>query len=248
MERNTELRGKTKNIYDSELLRADTYSQAAMEAVNRVMAQQGAKNAVRGYSGGSSMDDLIAARTLAPAIQTGAGARAQAGVDYNTRLASILDAEAKQVTENAKIQNAIDRLGLISGDITRQTSNLGLPGQLFNQQLSLAQTAQGQKYAGLDSMLSRLNSLNTGGAVQTPQYAAPQVGSVLNSGQIAGSALTSLAGTGMDYFTTQSLIKAMNTNSLNAPAQTMTGYSAGSTVGSPYSATTAPAQTSPYGW
>lgn len=231
MERNAELRGKTKNIYDAELLQADTYGQAALEAVNRVLAQQAAKNATRGYSGGSSMDDLVAARTLAPAVQAGAGVRAQAGVNYQTRLASILDAEAKKVSENAKIQNAIDRLGLISGDITRQLGGVNLPGQLFQQQTSLGQLAEGQKYASLDAMLSRLNALNTGGQVQAPQQVVPQVGSVLNSGQIAGSALSSLAGMGMDYFTSQSLIKALNANNAMKGGLMSTTPAAGAVLG-----------------
>lgn len=213
LERNTELRDKTKGIYDAELLRADTYAQAAQEAVNSVLAKNAARDAVRGFSGGSSMDDLTRARTLAPAIQAGAGARAQADVDYKTRLASILDAEAKTVGENAKIQNALDRLGLISGDITRRINSANMPGDLYQRQLGLESLTYNQKFRDLDSLISRLNNLSTGGMVQPSQAVVPNIQPVLGSGQILGSALSNLSSAGMDYFSTQALIKAMGSGS-----------------------------------
>jgi hypothetical protein len=210
LERNNELRGKTKNIYDAELLRADTYADSAMEAVRRVMAQQDAKNAVRGFSGGSAMDDLTRARATAGAIQQGAGARAQAGVDYATRLAQILDADASKITANAEIQNALDRLGITSNDINRRIGNVGTAGSLFQQELGLKDLVAGERFRDLDATLKRLGMLTTGGAVQAAPYVAPNVQPVLTSGQIAGSAISSLAGMGMDYFTNQALIGAIN--------------------------------------
>jgi len=231
MQRNTELRDKTKSIYDADLLRADTYSQAAMEAVNRAMAEQGAKRALQGYSGGSSMDDLTRARTLATGYQQGAGARAQAGVDYATRLASILDADAAQVGENARVQNALDRLSLITSDNNRRIGNVGTAGSLYSQQVSLENLANDQKFRDLDATLKRLGSLNTGGAVQPASYVAPQVSPVLTSGQIAGSAISSLAGMGMDYFSNQALIKALNGSSAMKGGLMSTTPASGSVLG-----------------
>jgi hypothetical protein len=75
-----------KNIYDSELLRADTYAQSAEQSLNRMLAAQAANRARQGFSGGSSGSDLTRARLMADYVQRGAGARADAGVGYQTRL------------------------------------------------------------------------------------------------------------------------------------------------------------------
>lgn len=210
LERNNELRGKTKGIYDAELLRADTFAQAAQEAMQRVLAEQQTKRAINGFSGGSSMDDLTRARTMAGAFTQGAQARTQAGVDYATRLSQILDADAAKVKANAEIQNALDRLNLTSSDIGRRIGNVGIAGSLYQQEIGLKDLAAGEKFRDLDATLKRLGMLTTGGAIQPAPYVAPVVQPVLSSGQIAGSAISSLAGMGMDYFTNQALISAIN--------------------------------------
>lgn len=225
-QRNEELRGKTKGIYDAELLQADTYGDAALQAVNRVLAQQGARNAVRGFSGGSSGDDLLAARTLAPAIQAGAGARAAAGTNYTTRLAQILDADAARVTADAEIQNALDRLRLTSGDIDRRLSNVGRAGELYGQEIGLKNLTYDQQFRDIDATLRRIGALNTGGQVTPPAPVIPQVGSVVNAGQIAGSLLSNAGSMGMDYFTNKSLIDALNKQGVGAaPVATPAGNS-----------------------
>jgi hypothetical protein len=73
-------------IYGAEKLRADTYGQAAEQALSRLLAQQGAERARRGFTGGSSGSDIVGARLMADYIQRGAGERAQAGVNYQGRL------------------------------------------------------------------------------------------------------------------------------------------------------------------
>lgn len=76
-----------RDIYGAELLSADTYAQSAEQALNRLLAQQTANRARQGFSGGSSGSDLTRARLTAGAVQQGAGARAQAGVNLQDRLA-----------------------------------------------------------------------------------------------------------------------------------------------------------------
>lgn len=236
--------GAAQSIYDANLLKADTYGESALEAVNRVMAQQQAKNALRGYTGGSSMDDLVKARTMAPALQEGAGARAQAGVDYQTllgqaresdalgrydvrstnaqSLAQILDADAAMQKTNAEIQNAMDRMGLVTNDVSRRVGNVGVPGQMYQNQVALNNLTYDQNFQDLDAVLKRLSALNTGGAVQTPTYTTPTITPVLNSGQIAGSAITSGVQTGMDYYSTQQLINALNKSNATSTTNTTT--------------------------
>lgn len=75
-----------KGIYDAELKVADTYGQAAKDALSRVLAEQTAERARRGFTGGSSGSDITRARLNADYFQRGAGVRAQAGVGYQTRL------------------------------------------------------------------------------------------------------------------------------------------------------------------
>lgn len=75
-----------KGVYDAELLRADTFAQSSEQALNRLLAAQSAERARRGFGGGSSGSDLTRARLTADYTQRGAGARADAGVNYQGRL------------------------------------------------------------------------------------------------------------------------------------------------------------------
>lgn len=88
-----------KDIYGQELLRADTYGQAANQALNRLLAQQGAERARRGFTGGSSGSDIVSARLMADYLQRGAGERATAGVNLAGRTA---DANVGYATETGK--------------------------------------------------------------------------------------------------------------------------------------------------
>lgn len=84
------------NIYGAESLKADTYAQASEQALSRVLAQQTAERARRGFTGGSSGSDMLTARLNAEYLQKGAGARADAGVNLQTRLS---DAEVGYATD-----------------------------------------------------------------------------------------------------------------------------------------------------
>lgn len=75
-----------QGIYDAELRVADTYGQANEQALARMLAQQGAERARRGFTGGSSGSNIVDARLTAEALQRGAGVRAGAGVGYQSRL------------------------------------------------------------------------------------------------------------------------------------------------------------------
>ncbi len=75
-----------QGIYGAESLKADTYAQSAEQALSRALAEQSAERARRGFTGGSSGSDIIRARLMSGALQEGAGARAQAGVNLQNRL------------------------------------------------------------------------------------------------------------------------------------------------------------------
>jgi hypothetical protein len=75
-----------RGIYDAELLQADTYRQAANQALTRSLAEQTAERARRGFTGGSSGSDMTRARLNADYLQRGAGARTGAGVNYAGRI------------------------------------------------------------------------------------------------------------------------------------------------------------------
>lgn len=75
-----------KGIYDAESLQADSYGQTARQAVDRIMAQNAATRERQGFAGPSSGSQIVDARLLAGALQQGAGARAQAGVNFAGRL------------------------------------------------------------------------------------------------------------------------------------------------------------------
>ena len=189
-DRNTELRNRIGDVYSAELTAADAFGNSAMEAVNRAMAQQQARRAVQGFSGGSSFDDLTRARTLAPAITQGALARAQADVNKATRMGQVLDADANIAQQNAKLQNALDRLNFIVNDQERRRVNVGLPGQLYQQQQNMETMATEDAYRDIDAFLRRMGLFSSNNATPpTPVYA--KVEPVMGTGQIWGSAIQS---------------------------------------------------------
>lgn len=90
-----------KDIYGAESLRADTYAQSAQDALGRILAEQTAERARRGFTGGSSGSDIVRARLMADYTQRGAGDRAQAGVNYQGRLS---DAGIGYATDTGRAQ------------------------------------------------------------------------------------------------------------------------------------------------
>lgn len=75
-----------RGIYDAESLKADSYAQSAEQALSRALAQNTAERLRQGFTGGSSGANITDARLRADALQQGAGARAQAGVNLAGRL------------------------------------------------------------------------------------------------------------------------------------------------------------------
>lgn len=75
-----------EGIYGAESLKADSYAQSTEQALSRALAQNSAERLRRGFTGGSSGANITDARLRADELQQGAGARAQAGVNLQTRL------------------------------------------------------------------------------------------------------------------------------------------------------------------
>lgn len=148
-----------RNIYDAELLRADTYNQAARQALTRMLAEQGAERARRGFTGGSSGSDIVRARLNADYIQRGAAPRADAGVNYQTRLGSANEQDGlgrlQTAVELARAlglagtnratsfagageQDAIARLTARAADATRRLGYLTADGDIAAARADLA--------------------------------------------------------------------------------------------------------------
>lgn len=221
-----------QGIYDADLLSADTYQQSAMQALNRALNEDKANRARQGYVGGSSGNALTRARLTADSLQSAAGVRSQAGQNLATRLAgagesdalgrlstnsdaarrlaTILDSDASLATANAKTQNSTDALALLSNDIQRRLGGVNLPASLFSNSVGMKTNAANSQYSSLDALMSRLNQFKTNA---TPSgYVTPNVQPVINSGQVAGAALSQAGSSLSDYLSTQSLIKAIGGN------------------------------------
>lgn len=83
-----------QDVYGADLKYADTYKDAALQALQRVLAQQGARNAIKGFEGASSGDALLRARTLAGGYQQSAGVRANAGQSLAQTMAKAGESQA----------------------------------------------------------------------------------------------------------------------------------------------------------
>lgn len=214
-ERNNEMRSRIEDIYGAEMTGADAYGNTAMDAANRVIAQNSAKRRLQGFSGGSSYDDVLRMRTLAPALNEGAQARATAGINRAKNLSSVLDTDVKIGQQNADLQNAIDRLQLVTGNINRQVSSTNLPAQLYSNQVQMGNLAKDASYSDIDALIKRLGLFSSGNSTPpTPTYA--QVQPVTGTGQIAGQAISSVAGALGNYWSTKSLINAMGGGGLSS--------------------------------
>lgn len=117
-----------------------------------------------------------------------------------TRQATILDSDAGIAKENATFQNAMDKLNAILGGQQQQLAGINLPYELGGADLSLKTQETNAKYSELDALIKRLMAFSTPN--NPSSLTTAPVGSVINSGQVAGSALTSLA-------TNQSLLSAL---------------------------------------
>jgi hypothetical protein len=200
-----------RSVYDADLLQADTYGQAALQALNRMLAQNTAQRARQGFVGSGSGNALNRARLTADTSQQAAGARAKAGQDLASRLAAAGVGKATTLGA-ADEQDAIQRLALMTNDTSRRLGAVNLPGSLYNQKLGMERAAADSKFADIDSLLSRLNVFRSGA---TPAgYTTANVQPVMGSGQIVGGAIQTLAQGVGDYFTTKGLINAVNKSSI----------------------------------
>lgn len=230
------------SIYDADLLQADTYQQSAQQALTRILNQNSANRARQGFVGSGSGDALTRARLMADYTQQGAGVRAGAGQSLAQRIAGA-DRELAGLKGGAGVtratslgganeQDAISRLALLTDDIGRRLSGVGLPGALANNDLSIRQANASGAYADIDALLSRLNGFKTSGTPSS--LVTPNIQPVINSGQVAGGAISSLASAFGSYANNQQLLGAIN--GLNKqPSPTSWSSNGGGSLASPSS-------------
>jgi hypothetical protein len=207
-----------RSIYDADLLHADTYQQAAQQALSRVLNQQAGQRARQGFVGTGSGDMLTRARLTADYAQQGAGVRAQAGQSLAQRLAEagVTRATTKGqagVTRATSLGtagelDALSRLSLLTDDINRRLAGVNLPANLAQSDLSIRRSAADAPYAAIDSMLARLNQFRTNATPSS--LATPNIQPTINSGQIVGSAISNVGQAVGDYYNNKQLLDAIN--------------------------------------
>lgn len=157
-----------KDIYGAELGRADTYAQSAQDALGRILAQNTADRARQGFTGGSSGSDIVKARLMADYTQRGAGARADAGVNYQGRLS---DAGIGYQT----------RLSDSGVGYATDTGKAGI-GLATTSGQSREQDAIAQLNAAVERAKG-LGLINTNFATQTGQAGVTQAGTLASAGE-----------------------------------------------------------------
>lgn len=181
--------GALKPVADSRRALGDTYDQAAKQALDRLLAEQAAERARRGFTGGSSGSDIVRARLMADYAQRGAGARSQADV-----------------------ANASDALNAILTNQNRKISAIGAPATLATTDLALKSALASQPYAELDQLIKRLNAFSINPS-SGPSLSTSVASPVINNSQITGGALSSLGSVIANQSQTNqlmALIKALN--------------------------------------
>ena len=196
-----------RQVYDADLVSADTYGQASMQALNRALAQQQANRARQGFVGTGSGSDLTRARLTADSYQQAAGVRAKAGQDLAGRLSNAGVGRATTVGA-ANEQDALQRLGLLTNDVSRRLGSVNLPAQLYQNQTSMKALAENSKYTGIDALLQRLNNFSTKAAPAS--FATANTQPVINSGQIAGGVISNLGSIVGDYMSNKALMTQLN--------------------------------------
>lgn len=146
-------------------------------------------------------------------------ARLSAQSDNARRLALFLDSDADDAMAGAELQNATDRYNANMRDLERSLSNLGTPGRLFSSRVSTDNLAAGVPFQDIDQVLARLGSFRLN-ETAPPAPVVPNINPVISGGDIAGGALSTLGKMGMDYFTTERLIRQMNRTGTGAPVGT----------------------------
>lgn len=169
-------RGYYQPLWDARTQTAQAQADAIQQAYARARQQNLATNMRQGYYGGSSFQSREAQKNTLDALQQAALAKGAA--------------QTQNAAEGAQIG--------VTDLATRQ--------QLLNEPLTRAQSlinynnlASNSAYTGYDQLASRLGMFNIGTGQFTAQN-APVVQPNITNGQIAGSALSSLAGTLGNYY------------------------------------------------
>jgi len=163
------------------------------------------------------------ATRLAGAGEADALGRMQSRSEDARRRALLLDADADAAMASAGLQNELDRLGALRTDQGRRLGAVSLPGDIFSREVAAESMQAGRQFSDLDQILGRLGTFTIGPTPQ-PGYQMPNIQPVINAGQIAGGALSSIGSGVMDYFSTKQIIDALNKQ--NTPSVSSQGYPA----------------------
>ncbi len=109
-----------------------------------------------------------------------------------------LTSDADIAIAQADEKNAMDQLNAIISDQNRRTGSVGVPYQLAGQDLALKTALGEQQYAGIDSLMRRVQQFATTPA-SGPGLQTPVPNPVLSNTQIAGGLLSGL-GTGIGAY------------------------------------------------
>jgi hypothetical protein len=163
------------------------------------------------------------ATRMAGAGEADALGRMQSRSEDARRRALLLDADADAAMASAGLQNELDRLGALRTDQGRRLGAVSLPGDIFSREVAAESMQAGRQFSDLDQILGRLGTFTIGPTPQ-PGYQMPNIQPVINAGQIAGGALSSIGSGVMDYFSTKQIIDALNKQ--NTPSVSSQGYPA----------------------
>ncbi len=172
------------------------------------MAAAAAASGPEAAAGGAGVNK---ATTLSGASEQDAIAQLQAKIADSTRQLSYLTSDGDIAKANADLKNAQDALAAITADQNRRAGSITAPFQLAGADLSLKGALNDQQYNGLDALIRRLGSFTTQPA-SGPGLTTSNPGSVLNSDQITGGALSSLGsilGNSSSNKTLQQIIDAL---------------------------------------
>jgi hypothetical protein len=131
------------------------------------------------------------ATRLAGAGEADALGRMQSRSEDARRRALLLDADADAAMASAGLQNELDRLGALRTDQGRRLGAVSLPGDIFSREVAAESMQAGRQFSDLDQILGRLGTFTIGPTPQ-PGYQMPNIQPVINAGQIAGGALSSI--------------------------------------------------------
>lgn len=172
-------RGYYQPLWDARTQTAQAQADAIQQAYAKARQQNLATNMRQGYYGGSSFQSREAQKNTLDALQQAALAKGAA--------------QTQNATEGAQlgVMDLANRQQLLNEPLTRAHSLINYKNLASN-----------SAYTGYDQLASRLGMFNIGTGQFTAQN-APVVQPNITNGQIAGSALSSLAGTLGNYYMNQ---------------------------------------------